>query len=361
MSGSCVYSRDPFYFPKNLLICYSMKLSIGIVGLPNVGKSTLFKALTKQEINIANYPFATIDPNIGVVAVPDERLEKLAKLSDSKKIVPAIVEFYDIAGLVKGANKGEGLGNQFLSHIREVDAIIEVVRVFESGEIIHVEQKIDPLRDLEIINTELILKDLETVDKRFSKAESEAKSGNKEATRLANELAHIKQWLEKGNILNSSESLLSLIRANNGISELNLLTAKPQIYLLNGKKNDVNEELKNKIQSLNADYLTVDLANAERIDELIKKAYEILGLISFFTTGEDETRAWTIKKESKAPQAAGEIHSDFEKKFIRAEVINWQKLLEAGSWNSAKQKGWLKLEGKDYVVQDGDVMIIRHG
>ena len=338
-----------------------MKLSIGIVGLPNVGKSTLFKALTKQEINIANYPFATIDPNIGVVAVPDERLEKLAKLSDSKKIVPAIVEFYDIAGLVRGANKGEGLGNQFLSHIREVNAIIEVVRVFESGEIIHVEQKIDPLRDLEIINTELILKDLETVDKRFSKAESEAKSGNKEATRLANELAQIKQWLEKGNVLNSSESLLSLIRANNGISELNLLTAKPQIYLLNGKKNDVNEELKNKIQSLNADYLTVDLANAERIDELIKKAYEILGLISFFTTGEDETRAWTIKKESKAPQAAGEIHSDFEKKFIRAEVINWQKLLEAGSWNSAKQKGWLKLEGKDYVVQNGDVMVIRHG
>src|SRR3972149_2888920 len=212
MSGSCVYSRDPFYFPKNLLICYSMKLSIGIVGLPNVGKSTLFKALTKQEINIANYPFATIDPNIGVVAVPDERLEKLDKLSASKKTVPAIVEFYDIAGLVKGANKGEGLGNQFLSHIREVDAIIEVVRVFESGEIIHVEQKIDPLRDLEIINTELILKDLETVDKRFSKAESEAKSGNKEATRLANELAHIKQWLEKGNVLNSSESLLSLIR-----------------------------------------------------------------------------------------------------------------------------------------------------
>lgn len=338
-----------------------MKLSIGIVGLPNVGKSTLFKILTKQEVNIANYPFATIDPNVGVVAVPDERLQKLAKLSASKKIVPAVVEFYDIAGLVKGANKGEGLGNQFLSHIREVDAIVEVIRIFESAEIIHVEEKVDPLRDLEIINTELILKDLEIVEKRLAKAESEAKSGNKEATRLADELGQIKQWLEKGNILSSSESLLSLICANGGISELNLLTAKPQIYLLNGKESDAKEDLKNKIKSLNADYLIIDLANAQNINELIKKAYEILGLISFFTTGEDETRAWTIKKGNKAPQAAGEIHSDFEKKFIRAEVINWQKLLEAGNWNAAKQKGWLRLEGKEYTVEDGDIMVIRHG
>lgn len=340
-----------------------MNLSIGIVGLPNVGKSTLFKALTKQSVNIANYPFATIDPNVGVVAVPDERLTKLAAMSKSKKIVPAVVEFYDIAGLVKGASKGEGLGNKFLSHIKEVNAIVEVIRVFENSEIIHVEEKINPIRDLEIINTELILKDLETVDKRFSKAESEAKSGNKEATRLANELVQIKQWLEKGNVLNSSESLLSLIRANSGISELNLLTAKPQIYLLNGKKNDVNEELKNKIKSLNANYLTIDLSTSDvdRIQELIKMAYEILDLISFLTTGEDETRAWTIKNGAKAPEAAGAIHSDFETKFIRAEAIGWEKLLEAGGWNAAKQKGWLRLEGKDYTVRDGDVLVIRHG
>lgn len=338
-----------------------MKLSIGIVGLPNVGKSTLFKILTKQEVNIANYPFATIDPNVGVVTVPDERLQKLAEVSVSKKIVPAVVEFYDIAGLVKGAYKGEGLGNQFLSHIREVDAIVEVIRVFENEEIIHVEEKIDPLRDLEIINMELILKDLETVKKRLAKVEAEARSGGKEAVKLLEGLARIKQWLEKGNILNASESLISLIHANSGIKELNLLTAKPQIYFLNGRESDVSRELKDKIKSLNADYLTIDLANAEKIDELIKKAYEILGLISFFTTGEDETRAWTVKKGSVAPIAAGAIHSDFEKKFIRAEVVSCDKLLEIGGWNQAKQKGQMRLEGKDYIVQDGDVMVIRHG
>ena len=339
-----------------------MKLSIGIVGLPNVGKSTLFKALTKQEINIANYPFATIDPNIGVVAVPDERLEKLAKLSDSKKIVPAIVEFYDIAGLVRGANKGEGLGNQFLSHIREVNAIIEVVRVFESGEIIHVEQKIDPLRDLEIINTELILKDLETVEKRLIKLEGEARSGDKQKIKDLEIIKKIKEGLAQNIfIVNMDEETTNQA----AVMELNLLTSKKQIYLLNGKESDVSEELirqlADKIKELGADYLIMDLATENNVNELIKKAYEILGLISFFTTGEDETKAWTIKKESKAPQAAGEIHSDFEKKFIRAEVINWQKLSEAGSWNSAKQKGWLKLEGKDYIVQNGDVMVIRHG
>ncbi len=259
-----------------------MKLSIGIVGLPNVGKSTLFKILTKQEVNIANYPFATIDPNIGVVAVPDERLQKLAKLSNSKKIIPAVVEFYDIAGLVKGAYKGEGLGNQFLSHIRETNAIVEVIRVFENSEIIHVEEKVDSLRDLEILNTELVLKDLDTVEKRLSKAESETKSGNKEAAQLLKGLTQVAQWLGKGNLLNTSESLMSLIRANSRIMELNLLTAKSQIYLLNGSESDVSDELKNKIKSLNADYLVVDLANAGNIDELIQKAYKILGLISFF-------------------------------------------------------------------------------
>ena len=335
-----------------------MKLSMGIVGLPNVGKSTLFKILTKQDINIANYPFATIDPNIGVVSIPDERLEKLAKLSSSKKIVPAIVEFYDIAGLVKGANTGEGLGNQFLSHIREVDAIIEVVRVFESNEIIHVEEKINPIRDLEIINTELILKDLDTIEKRLAKIEGEARSGDKQKIKDLEIIKKIKDGLNKNIlVINLGEDILF----QPIIKELNLLTSKPQIYLLNGNESDASEELRDKIKFLNADYLIIDLANAENIDELIKKTYEILGLISFFTTGEDETKAWTIKKGSKAPQAAGEIHSDFEKKFIRAEVINSQKLLEIGGWNQAKQKGQLRLEGKEYAVQDGDVMVIRHG
>ena len=342
-----------------------MKLSIGIVGLPNVGKSTLFKILTKQEVNIANYPFATIDPNVGVVAVPDERLEKLAKLSDSKKIVPAIVEFYDIAGLVKGANKGEGLGNQFLSHIREVNAIVEVVRVFENNEIIHVEEKIDPLRDLEIINTELILKDLETVEKRLSKLEGEARSGDKQKIKDLEVIKKIKDGLDKNilviNLRESPPADMQDILSQPILKELNLLTSKPQIYLLNGNESDVSDELRNKIKSLNADYLVVNLTSSDNINKLIKKAYEILGLISFFTTGEDETRAWTVKIGSKAPEAAGAIHSDFEKKFIRAEVINWQKLLEAGAWNSAKQKGWLRLEGKEYDVQDGDVIVVRHG
>lgn len=337
-----------------------MKLSIGIVGLPNVGKSTLFKILTKQEVNIANYPFATIDPNIGIVTVPDERLEKLAKISNSKKIIPAAVEFYDIAGLVKGANKGEGLGNQFLSHIREVNAVVEVIRIFENSEIIHVEEKVDPIRDLEIINTELILKDLETVEKRLNKLETEARSGDKQKIKDFEIVKKIKEGLDK-NILAINLDLGAEILSQPIIKELNLLTAKPQIYLLNGKIEDVSEELKNKIKNLNADYLVIDLSAANDLSELIKKTYDILGLISFFTTGEDETKAWTIKKESKAPQAAGEIHSDFEKKFIRAEVINWQKLLESENWNSAKQKGWLRLEGKEYEVKDGDIMVIRHG
>ncbi len=341
-----------------------MKLSMGIVGLPNVGKSTLFKILTKQDINIANYPFATIDPNIGVVAVPDERLQKLATLSVSKKIVPAIVEFYDIAGLVKGANAGEGLGNQFLSHIREVDAIIEVIRVFESSEIIHVEEKADPIRDLEIINTELILKDLDTVEKRLAKIEGEARSGDKQKIKDLEVIKKIKDGLNKNILAINLEFLHESASSPQEfafLKELNLLTAKPQIYLLNGNESDVSEELKNKIKLLNADYLIIDLSNVENIDKLIKKTYGILGLISFFTTGEDETKAWTIKKGSKAPQAAGEIHSDFEKKFIRAEAINSQKLLEVGGWNQAKQKGQLRLEGKDYIVEDGDVMVIRHG
>ena len=336
-----------------------MKLSIGIVGMPNVGKSTLFKILTNIEVNIANYPFATIDPNIGVVPVPDERLEKLAKLSNSKKIVPAVVEFYDIAGLVKGANKGEGLGNQFLSHIQEVNAVLQVLRVFKGGDIVHVEGGVDPLRDLEIIKTELILKDLETVTKRFDKAEADARSGKKEFIQVRDDLKLVKTELEKGNFLSSNTSL---IRANRRIvEELNLLTAKLQLFLLNGKPEDVSEELGIRIKELGASYIIADLAEEKEIPDLIRKAYEILNLISFLTTGEDETRAWTCGVGTKAPQAAGVIHTDFENKFIRAEVINWEKLLQVGGWNAAKQKGWLRLEGKDYVVEDGDVIVVRHG
>lgn len=328
-------------------------LSIGIVGLPNVGKSLLFKTLTKQEVNVANYPFATIDPNVGIVVVPDERVDKLADLMKSAKKIPAVVEFYDIAGLVKGANKGEGLGNQFLSHIRDANAIVQVVRCFENSEIIHVENKIDPSRDIDTINTELILKDLETIGKRLAKLEAEARSGDKNKIK---ELEIVKK-IHAG--LNENKLAINI-----GVEispEINLLTSKPQIYLLNGKPEDVTEGLKDKIAKLKADYLIIDLANAENINDLIKKAYELLGLISFLTTGEDETRAWTIKKGTKAPQAAGVIHTDFEKKFIRAEVINWNRLLETGSWSQAKAKGWMRLEGKNYVVQDGDVIEVRHG
>jgi len=283
------------------------KLSVGIVGLPNVGKSTLFKLLTKQEVNIANYPFCTIDPNIGVVSVPDERLDKLAAMSVSEKKIPAVVEFYDIAGLVKGANKGEGLGNQFLAHIREVSIIVEVLRAFQSEEIIHVEHGVDPLRDLEIIDTELKLKDLDSKEKE------------------------------------------------------NLLATKKKIYLVNGEETDISEALKKRIAQEGSSYIVANLATNPDLPSLILRTYDVLNLISFFTTGEKETRAWTVVRGSKAPQAAGVIHTDFEKKFIRAEVINWQKLLEAGDWQRARAKGWIRLEGKDYVVADGDVMVIRHG
>jgi ribosome-binding ATPase YchF (GTP1/OBG family) len=336
-----------------------MKLSVGIVGLPNVGKSTLFKLLTKQEVNIANYPFATIHPNVGIVPVPDERLQKLAALSKSKKIIPAVVEFYDIAGLVKGAHKGEGLGNQFLAHIREVNAILQVVRCFKGGEIVHVEGGVDPLRDVEIIKTELILKDLETVEKRLTKAEADARSGKKEFVDLKDALKEIKKWLAEGKFLmtvpKEEERHWKLFK------EMGLLTAKPQLYLLNGRQEDVPAKLITTIKETGSDYIIADLSSAAAIPALIKKTYAILNLISFFTTGEDETRAWTIERGTKAPQAAGVIHTDFEKKFIRAEVINWQKLIEANGWNEAKQRGWLSLVGKDYVIQDGDVIFVRHG
>jgi len=331
-----------------------MKLSIGIVGLPNVGKSTLFKALTKQEITIANYPFATIDPNVGVVVVPDERVEKLTEMSRSKKKVPAVVEFYDIAGLVKGANKGEGLGNQFLSHIRNVEAIAHIVRVFGENDIIHVEGVVDPLRDIDIIEMELVFKDLETVEKRLGKLEGEARTGDKAAIRNLDALKTVKRELEAGNLARG-------FRDEEIVRELGLLTTKPQLFLLNGATDEVSEEVKRKIEGLGFEYLVVDLKSAEAVPELIRKAYAILNLISFFTTGEDETRAWTIERGTKAPQAAGVIHTDFEKKFIRAEVVAYADFVAAGGWVQAKQKGKFRLEGKDYVVQDGDILEIRHG
>jgi ribosome-binding ATPase len=340
-----------------------MKLSLGIVGLPNVGKSTLFKILTKQDITIANYPFATIDPNVGVVAVPDERVDKLAALSKSRKKIPAVVEFYDIAGLVKGANKGEGLGNQFLAHIRETQAIVLVLRIFAAPDIIHVENSVDAARDLDIIMSELMLKDLDAVEKRLVKAEAEARSGIKTAITDREELTRIKNLLNEGKPADAT------------FGDLNLLTAKRRIFLLNGTEADIPAGLIEKMKALGGEYIVVDLAAASGADAsaggetaavgaisgLIKKAYETLGLASFFTTGEDETRAWTIERGTLAPQAAGVIHTDFEKKFIRLEVVAADKLLEAGGWAAAKQKGWVRVEGKEYEVKDGDVMVVRHG
>ncbi len=330
-----------------------MNLAIGIVGLPNVGKSTLFKILTKQNVNIANYPFATIDPNIGIVEVPDERLQILAQISKSKEIIPAIVKFYDIAGLVKGAYKGEGLGNQFLAHIKETQAIVIVLRVFENPEIIHIEGSVNPLRDLEIINSELIFKDLETIFKRIEKLEKDIKSGDKIALKNFETLKKIESELNKGNLITqfSNEPI---------VKELNLLTAKRQIYLLNGDEKDVKEDLILKIKNLGADYLVFDLKKEPDLSLLIQKAYKILNLITFFTSGEKETRAWTVQFGTKAPQAAGVIHSDFEKNFIRMEVVKFDDFVKYGGWEGAKQKGLLRVEGKDYEVSDGDIVVVRH-
>lgn len=349
-----------------------MGLSIGIVGLANVGKSTLFEALTKKQVNIQNYPFCTIEPNVGIVEVPDERVDKLAAAFNSAKKIPSIVKFVDIAGLVKGASKGEGLGNQFLANIREVDAILFVVRCFENSEIIHVENTIDPIRDIDVVNMELILKDLETLEKRVAKAEADAKTGKKVLVDELEFLKKLKSYLEQGNSARKFIIENSFSADNEkALKELQLLTAKPAIFVLNSNSPDVSEELKEKIKGLNADYIVADLRNeydeskfseAERkelgigepkLNEIIQKSYEILGLISFFTTGPDETRSWTIKKGTKAPQAAGVIHTDFEKKFICAEVINWEKLISKSEL--------IRTEGKDYVVQDGDAMEIKHG
>ena len=350
-----------------------MSFAIGIVGLPNVGKSTLFKALTKKQVDASNYPFCTIDHNVGVVAVPDERLAKLAKVSDSIKIVPTAIEFVDIAGLVAGAHKGEGLGNKFLANIRNTDAIVQVLRDFTDKNVTHVQGRVDPEADKETINLELIFADLQTVDNRFGKNEKLAKGDNKEAKTLQPILEKLKTGLEAGRlaievITDEEEKLL--------IKDLNLLTLKPMIYVLNvdesyfslGAKpaNDylpISAKIEAEIADLNpeeAEKFLKELGlNFSGLDKLIKKSYNTLNLITFFTSGQEETKAWTVKKGSKAPSAAGVIHTDFEKGFIRAEVINWLDFVDNQGEVKAKEKGLIRLEGKDYVIQDGDVCHFR--
>lgn len=359
-----------------------MSLSVGIVGLPNVGKSSLFKVLTKKPVDIANYPFCTIEPNTGVAEVPDARLLALAENFRSKKTVPAVVKFVDIAGLVRGASRGEGLGNKFLSHIKEVDAVCHVARVFQNSEIIHSENSVNPLRDIETINTELALKDLEQIEKQLTGLEKDARRGNKEVISEIEILKEIKNILDKGDSLKKylyekERSLPDF--AKTFLRACEFLTAKPAIYILNSAKTEDAEEIQKELLRSEENYLTInikeelelsELSGEEKqelgfhesaLSELIKKAYEILGLITFFTTGEDESRAWTVKRGAKAPEAAGKIHSDFEKKFIRADIINWEKLLDLGSWSAAREKGLVRAEGKDYIAQDGDVMEIKHG
>lgn len=362
-------------------------MKLGIVGLPNVGKSTLFNSLTKAGAESANYPFCTIDSNVGVVAVPDERLRLLGDMYHSKKVTPAVVEFVDIAGLVKGASKGEGLGNQFLSNIREVDAIVHVVRCFEDGNVVHVDGSVNPLRDIETINLELIFSDLEVLERRLAKVIKAARM-DKAAAKEQAFLERIKAHLEGGKPAKTmevaDEDELALMR------EYNFLTWKPVIYAANVSEDDLGDdgasnamvaEVRNFAESEDSEVFVIcaqieqeiseldeeekamfleDLGLKESgLEKLIRASYRILGLMSFLTAGEDETRAWTIKIGTKAPQAAGKIHTDFERGFIKAEVVNYKDLLEHGSLAAAREKGLVGIEGKDYVVQDGDVILFR--
>ena len=362
-------------------------MKLGIVGLPNVGKSTLFNSLTKAGAESANYPFCTIDPNVGVVAVPDERLKLLGDLYHSKKVTPAVIEFVDIAGLVKGASKGEGLGNQFLSNIREVDAIVHVVRCFEDSNVVHVDGNVNPLRDIETINLELIFSDLEILERRIAKVAKGARMDKEQAKELAM-LERVKERLEDGKLAIGFET--EDADEEEYFKNLNLLTAKPVIYAANvGEEDLANDgadnagvqavreyaketgsevfaicaQIEEEISELDDEERQMfldDLGLKESgLEKLIRASYHLLGLMSFLTSGEDETRAWTIKQGTKAPQAAGKIHTDFERGFIKAEVVNYKDLLENGSLAAAREKGLVRMEGKEYVVQDGDVILFR--